>query len=89
MRPVDAITLEEAAAILGCSRSTVRRHVAAGRLPSYDRYAHRALARVDVEQLATQVYDWRAHAGDDTSYWVIGVAAAGPLGRPRAQVALG
>ena len=37
MRPVDAITLREAAAILGCTTSTVRRHVPAGRLPAHDK----------------------------------------------------
>ncbi len=51
MRPVDAITLRESAAILDCAISTVRRHVLAGRLPEHDRYEHRSLSPAGVEAL--------------------------------------
>jgi hypothetical protein len=85
--PVDAVTLLEAAEMLGCSVSSVRRHVAAGRLrPGRRRYKHRALSRADVETLAVTVYDWRWHVHDPGSYWVTGQRAAHVLGVNRARL---
>jgi predicted site-specific integrase-resolvase len=86
-RPVDAVTLLEAAGILGCSVSSVRRHVAAGRLHSgRRRYKHRALSRADVEDLAVAVYDWRGHVHDPESYWLTGQQAADVYGVNRARL---
>lgn len=87
MRPVDPVTLVQAAAILGCSTSTVRRYVVAGRLACHGgRYEHRSLSLTDVEQFATQVYRWRRHVDDPAAYWVTGQAAADVLGLSRARV---
>jgi excisionase family DNA binding protein len=86
-RPVDPVTLAEAAAVLGCSVSSVRRHVAAGRLrPGRRRYKHRALSRADVEALAAAVYDWRRHVDDPDSYWLTGQRAADVYGVNRARL---
>jgi excisionase family DNA binding protein len=77
MRPVDPVTLDEAARILGCSKSSVRRYVMAGQLPSYGgRYEHRALPQADVERLAAEVHQWRRHRSDADSYWLVGREAA-------------
>ena len=57
-RPIDPVTLDEAALILGCSRASVRRLIASGELPPADRYRHRQLARADVEALALRTYRW-------------------------------
>jgi hypothetical protein len=75
MRPVDGITAKEAARILGCSPTTVSRHIADGRL-TRERHAHRGLSRSQVEQLAVSTYRWRKHLDDATSYWVTAAAAA-------------
>jgi hypothetical protein len=80
MRPVDAVTLEQAGRILGVARSTVQLWVIAGRIQSHGRREHRMLSQGDVEQLATLVYDWRDHLHDPTSYWVTGKDAAAVLG---------
>ncbi|MBA2559894.1 MAG: helix-turn-helix domain-containing protein [Propionibacteriales bacterium] len=74
------MTLDDAALILGCARSTVRRLIAAGELPPTDRYRHRQLARADVEALALRVYRWRLHLDDVDPYWVTGERAAVVLG---------
>jgi len=91
--PIDALTFGEAAHVLGCPASTVRRHVLAGRLPAGDPRRHRTLARVDVEALTLQVYDHRLHRDDPESYWVTGQRAANILGvnvaRPNQLVAKG
>lgn len=79
-RPIDPVTLDEAALILGCSRSGVRRLIASGRLPSTDRYRHRQLARADVEALALRIYRWRQHLNDVDPYWLTGQRAAVVLG---------
>ncbi len=78
-RPINPVTLDEAALILGCSRSTVRRHIAAGRLRSAGRYEHRSLSRADVEALAMQVYRWRRHLDDVEGYWLTAGRAADVL----------
>lgn len=69
--PVDPVTIEEAAAILGCSVASVRRRVLEGRLPRRRQKGKQgAFSRAEVEELATEVYDWRRHVHDATSYWV-------------------
>lgn len=84
--PVDCVTVEEAARILGCTPSTVGRHVLAGRLTSHRRrYQHRALSRAEVEHLAAVLYDGRS-SGDPESYWVTGQRAADVLGVSRARL---
>ncbi|MGI8433754.1 MAG: hypothetical protein ACR2LE_03315 [Nocardioidaceae bacterium] len=80
MRPVDAITLRESAAILGCTISSVRRRILEGRLAAGKRYRHRTLSRADVEALAVETYAWARHLHDPTSYWVTGSDAAAVLG---------
>jgi excisionase family DNA binding protein len=86
-RPVDAVTLAEAAEILGTSVSSVRRHVLAGRLRAgRRRYKHRSLSRADVEALAASVYDWRGHAHHPDSYWLTGQRAADLYGVNRARL---
>ncbi len=79
-RPIDSLTYSEAAAILGCNPSTVRRYPLAGRLPTGERHRHRTLARADVEALALAVYDHRRHRNDPESYWVTSQRAADILG---------
>jgi len=46
------LTLEEAASILGCSKSAARRRILAAGISSAGRYAHRSLSREAVEHLA-------------------------------------
>lgn len=60
----DAVTLQEAARILGCSVTTVRRQIASGRLIAPQRYRHRQLSRTDVEDLALEVFRWKRHRLD-------------------------
>jgi excisionase family DNA binding protein len=74
-QPVDALTYAEAAHILGCTPSTVRRHIIAGRLPQAEAVKHRMLSRADVEALALRKYRYQRHAGDAGSYWVTGQRA--------------
>ncbi len=81
MRPVDAVTLSQAARILGTSKSSARRLVHAGRLRSHGgRHEHRMLSQADVEAPACELYHWRAHTHDPESYWVTGEAAAELMG---------
>ncbi len=79
-RPIDGVTLAEAAMILGCSVTGVRRLIADGALPPTDRYRHRQLARADVEVLALRIYRWRGHLDVAEAYWLTGQRAAGVLG---------
>jgi excisionase family DNA binding protein len=85
-RPVDAVTLSVAADILGVSVSSVRRLIAAGRLPAGRRYQHRTLDRADVEALAAGLYPWWRHTHDPDPYWVTGQRAARVLGVTRARL---
>lgn len=80
MRPIDGITLAEAAYILGSSTSAVRRLILAGRLSHGRRYEHRCISRSEVEALATELYDWRKHLQTPESYWLTGQRAAEVLG---------
>ncbi len=80
MRPVDSITLDEAAHIVGCSRSTLLRHTAAGRLSAADKHVKRRVSRADAEALALQLRSSRVPFDPETSYWVGATGAAKVLG---------
>ncbi len=55
MRPLDGVTLDEAAHIVGCSQRTLVRHIDAGRLPAAERHVKRRVSRADAEALALQL----------------------------------
>jgi len=74
------LTLEEAASILGCSKSAARRRILAAGISSAGRYEHRSLSRATVEQLALTLYRWRDHLGELDAYWITGQRAADVLG---------
>ena len=80
MRPLDPVSISEAAWILGCSRSTVQRMTRDGRLPAGDAYIHGRLSKADVEKVSSMVYPWQRHVHDPWSYWVTGQDAADLLG---------
>lgn len=80
MRPVDGVTLDEAARILGCSVRTLVRHIDAGRLPAGPKNQRRRVSRADAETLALQLRSSRAAFDPDTSYWIGASAAARILG---------
>lgn len=85
MHPVDAVTLEQAARILGVVRSTVQMWIIAGRLTSYGgRYEHRLLSQAEVEEVARETYTWRRRVPG--SYWVAGNEAAAILGLSRQRL---
>lgn len=68
MRPVDGVTLEEAARILGVARSTVQEWLLAGRISTHGTTGQqRRLSQSDVEALALELYDWRRHADSSDS----------------------
>lgn len=83
---VDELTLVESGLILGCSVSAVRRLVvtAHARHGGYESEAR--LTRHSVEMLAAEVYAWRAHIDDASSYWVTGERAAAVLGVSRTRL---
>jgi hypothetical protein len=83
VRPVDPVTLREAAVILGCSASAVRRVLADVEGTSLRRGV---LSRSLVEAVAAEVYPWWRHVHDPASYWVTGGDAAAVLGVNRARV---
>jgi excisionase family DNA binding protein len=70
MRPVDGITLDEAAWIVGCSRRTLVRHIEAGRLPAAECHVKRRVSRADAEALALRLPSSRLAFDADTSCWV-------------------
>jgi hypothetical protein len=77
--PIDAVTLDLAALILGSDEPTVRRRlVDAGLLDGDDDDCR--VARRDVEQAALTVYHWRDHLDDVDPYWLSGNRAATVLG---------
>ncbi len=80
MRPVDGITLDEAAHICGCSRRTLVRHIDAGRLPAAERHVKRRVSRADAESLALQLPSSRLPFDPETSYWIGATQAASLLG---------
>lgn len=75
MRPGDPVTFAEAARILGCSITSVRRRVAEGRLQGGAPYENHALSRTAVEVLALEVFAWWRHVHEPLT--------AGPLGAHR------
>lgn len=77
MDPVDGVSIDEAADILGCSPAAVRRRVLQGFAP---------VSRADVEELASDVYRWRDHLDVDRPYWVTSSQAAVILGVVRKRV---
>jgi predicted site-specific integrase-resolvase len=88
LQPVDPVTLEEAGRILGCTPTTVERHIRAGRLTRHgERYQRRALSRAEVEALAVELYRWtRNEPPNPWSYFVTGKRAADVLGVSRARL---
>ena len=87
MRPLDPVTQTEAAHILGCSLSTVRRLVLTGVLaPSGGRYQKGRLSRAEVEALAAERYKGSRRTSDPAGYWMTGQAAADLLGVTRQRL---
>ena len=76
MRPVDGVTLAEAAHIVGCSTRTLVRHIDAGRLPAAERHLKRRVSRADAEALALQLPSSRLAFDPETSYWIGATQAA-------------
>jgi hypothetical protein len=70
MSPVDGVTLDEAAHIVGCSRRTLVRHLAAGRLPAGPADQPRRVSRADAEMLALGSRSSRVGFDEESSYWV-------------------
>ncbi len=84
--PVDQVSLNEAAVILGCSISTVRSLVLTARGRHGNAEHDDVLMRANVEALATEVYSWRLHLDDPDPYWLTGQRAADTLGLSRARL---
>lgn len=86
--PVDAVTYDEAAHILGMTVADavaiLRSTRLLGRVPA----AHSILERAEVELLATETFHWKtaAESGDEATYWVTGQRAADLLGVNRARL---
>ncbi|MBA2697173.1 MAG: helix-turn-helix domain-containing protein [Nocardioidaceae bacterium] len=80
MRPVDGVTLDEAAHICGCSRRTLVRHIDAGRLPAGPKHERRRVSRAYAEALALQLPSSRLAFDPESSYWVGASQAAILLG---------
>ena len=80
VRPVDGITLDEAARIVGCSTRTLVRHIEAGRLPAGPKNEQRKVSRADAEALALRLPSSRLAFDSDSSYWVGATNAAKLLG---------
>lgn len=64
---------------MGCSRSTLLRHIAAGRLPAGHKHERRRVSRADAETLALQLPSSLVPFDTETSYWVGAAVAAGLL----------
>ncbi len=90
MRPLDGITVAEAARILDVTTTTVHRMVLNGQLVAHgQRHAHRRLSRAEVERVAVARYrrnDRIGHPPDPDSYWVTRDDAAAVLGVAPARV---
>ncbi len=71
-KPIDPVTLDEAALILGGSSSIIRRYKADGRLAATERYGRRQLARAGVEAVALRTLRWHRHLRDRAPYWITG-----------------
>jgi excisionase family DNA binding protein len=76
----------EACRILGCSHLTYRRLTREGKLPARDGSRHRTLPIDAIEAAAAELYRWRRHLDDPSSYWVTDVPAARILGVALDQV---
>ena len=76
MRPVDGITLDEAAHIIGCSLRQMARHIEEGRLPAGPKNQRYKVSRPDAEALALQLRSSRA--GRSTATRRIGSAPRKP-----------
>lgn len=85
MDPLTPATVNEAAAILECSIPSVQRRVLEGRLQRHQKGKHGAFSRAEVDQLAADVYDWRRHVHDPTSYWMTTERRSDPRRRPAAH----
>ncbi len=79
MRPVDGVTLHEAAHICGCAVNTVRR-IEAGRLPAGPRHERRRVSRADAEALALRLTSSLLAFDPSSSHWVTAKGAAAILG---------
>jgi hypothetical protein len=82
----DQVTLEQAAAILGCDVAATRQLVTTTTTRHGDLCRDDALTRSAVEDLATEVYSWRLHLDAPDVYWVTGQRAARILGVSRARL---
>lgn len=80
MEPIDGVTLNEAAHIVGCSRRALIRHIEAGRLPAGQRYAQRRVSRADAEALALRLASTRLTFDTENAYWIGATGAAHILG---------
>jgi predicted site-specific integrase-resolvase len=80
MSPVDGVTLEEAAHIVGCSRRILVRHIEAGRLLAGPVNQLRRVSRADAEMLALGLRSSRVGFDEESSYWVGATAAAELVG---------
>ncbi len=80
MSPVDGVSLDEAAHIVGCSRRTLVRHIEAGRLPAGPANQPRRVSRADAEMLALRSRSSRVGFDEESSYWVGATAAAELVG---------
>lgn len=79
VRVFDPVTLEEAARILGCSKSAARRLILKAGISSAGRLEPPSLSREAVEHLALSTFRWREHLEDLEGYWISGQRAADVL----------
>ena len=87
MRPVDGVTLDEAAHIIGCSMQSVRTYIARGDLPALGgRYQHRRVSRADAEAFALQRRSCLVALPGEVSYWCDAKEAAAILGVHRSRI---
>ncbi len=80
MKPVDGVTLAEAAWIVGCSLRTLVRHMDAGRLTAAEPHTRRRVSRAHAEALALKLPSSRVVFDPDASYWLGATRAAAILG---------
>jgi len=80
------VTLSEAALILGCDITAVKRLVDTAKIPHGAFNRDHGLRRATAEDLATEVYSWRLHLRDPDAYWLTGQRAAHALGVSRARL---
>jgi predicted site-specific integrase-resolvase len=80
MSPVDGVTPDEAANIVGCSRRTLVCHIEAGQLPAGPANQPRRVSRADAEALALASRSSRVGFDVKSSHWVGATAAAELVG---------